>query len=196
MGAASQARPMADGFARRNVRSLTAVLSLVSIALVVAAVRGAVPATVLPHAPSWFVDAIPTLNASISAIAIGTILLGWRAIRRGEVEKHRAAMVTTTALFAAFLALYLYRIVVHGTTEFPGDGAVYTFVYLPILVVHMGLAMVAIPLVYYALLLAGTRPVADIYDTNHARVGRVAAAAWLVSFALGIVVYLMLYVLF
>ncbi|WP_232702394.1 DUF420 domain-containing protein [Halobacterium wangiae] len=187
---------MTDGFARRHVRSLTAVLSLVSIALVVAAVRGAVPATVLPGAPAWFVDAIPTLNAAISAVAIGTILVGWRAIRRGEVDRHRAAMVTTTVLFAAFLALYLYRLVVHGTTEFPGGGTVYTFVYLPVLVVHMGLAMVAIPLVYYALLLATTRRVREIYDTNHATVGRVAASLWLVSFALGIVVYLMLYVLF
>jgi putative membrane protein len=60
----------------------------------------------------------------------------------------------------------------------------------------MGLAMVAIPLVYYALLLAGTRPVSEIYDTKHARVGRLAATLWVVSFALGIVVYLMLYVIF
>lgn len=187
---------MADGFARRNVRSLTAVLSLVSIALVVAAVRGVVPAGALPHAPGWFLDAIPALNAGISALAIVTILAGWRAIQRGRVQQHRAAMVTATALFAGFLALYLYRLVVHGTTAFPGEGAVYTFVYLPVLVVHMGLAMVCIPLVYYALLLAGTREIREIYATNHARVGRVAAALWLVSFSLGIVVYLLLYVVY
>ena len=193
---ASELPAMADGFARRHVRSLAAVLSLVSIALVVASVRGVVPSAALPHAPGWFVDAIPTLNAAISAAAIGTILAGWRAIRRGDVDRHRAAMVTTTVLFAVFLALYLYRIVVHGTTEFPADGAVYTFVYLPVLVVHMGLAMVAIPLVSYALLLAATRDVREIYHTNHARIGRVAAALWLVSFSLGIVVYLLLYVVY
>jgi putative membrane protein len=60
----------------------------------------------------------------------------------------------------------------------------------------MGLAMVSIPLVYYALLLAGTRPVNEIPATKHAKVGRVAASLWLVSFALGIVVYLLLYVLY
>lgn len=196
MGRPSEARRMQEGFARRHVPSLTAVLSVVSIALVVAAVRGVLPSGALPHAPEWFVGAIPTLNAVISATAIGTIVAGVRKIRAGDVDAHRKAMVTTTVLFFAFLALYLYRLVVHGTTEFAGPEAVYTFVYLPILVVHMGLAMVAIPLVYYALLLAGTRPVADIYESSHARVGRVAASAWLVSFALGIVVYLMLYVLF
>ena len=196
MGRPFQPRGMQEGFARRHVPSLTAVLSIVSIALVVAAVRGVVPSGALPHAPEWFVGAIPTVNAAISATAIGTIVAGVRKIRAGEVDAHRKAMLTTTLLFFAFLALYLYRLVVHGTTEFAGPEAVYTFVYLPILVVHMGLAMVAIPLVYYALLLAGTRPVADIYESSHARVGRAAASAWLVSFALGIVVYLMLYVLF
>jgi len=197
MGRALERRHMTqEGFARRHVGSLTAVLSVASIALVVAAVRGFVPNTAVPHAPQWFVEAIPTLNAVISAAAIGTIVAGVRRIRAGDVDAHRKRMVATTLLFVAFLGLYLYRLVVHGTTEFAGPDAVYTFVYLPVLVVHMGLAMVAIPLVYYALLLAGTHSVAELPDTRHAAVGRAAAGFWLVSFALGIVVYLMLYVLF
>ncbi|QRY23938.1 DUF420 domain-containing protein [Halobacterium sp. BOL4-2] len=187
---------MADGFVRRHVAGLAAVLGVASIAVVVAAVRGVIPAGVLPQAPAWFIGAIPPLNAVISAAAIATILAGWRWIRRGDVAKHRAAMATTTLLFVAFLGLYLYRLVVHGTTAFPTTGAVYTFVYLPVLIIHMGLAIACIPLVYYVLLLAGTRPISEIYDSNHARVGRVAASLWLVSFALGIVVYLMLYVLY
>lgn len=185
-----------EGFARRHVRSLTAVLSAASIALVVGAVRGAVPASALPLAPASFLHAIPTLNAALSLAAIGSISVGWRWIRRGDVEKHRAAMGTSTLLFATFLVLYLYRIVVEGTTHFAGPDAVYTYVYLPVLVVHMGLAVVCIPLVYYALLLAGTRDVREIPATDHARVGRVAASLWLVSFALGVVVYLLLYVVY
>ncbi|MXR19599.1 DUF420 domain-containing protein [Halobacterium bonnevillei] len=187
---------MPDGFARRNVTSLTAVLSAVSLALVVAAVRGVVPASLLPRAPDAVLAAIPTVNAVLSAVAIVTILAGVRAIRNGNVSRHRAAMGTSAVLFATFLALYLYRIVVEGTTHFAGPDVVYSFVYLPVLVVHMGLAIVCIPLVYYALLLAGTRDVCEIPATNHARVGRVAAALWLVSFALGIVVYLLLYVVY
>ena len=187
---------MTDGFARRHVTSLTVVLSLASIALVVGAVRGVVPTSTLPRAPGAFLHAIPAVNAAISAVAIGTIVAGWRWIRRGDVRKHRAAMLTTTALFASFLALYLYRVALEGTTPFPGPDGVYAFVYLPVLAVHIGLAIVCIPLLYYVLLLAGTRPVRDIYDTNHARVGRVAASLWLVSFSLGIVVYLLLYVVY
>jgi putative membrane protein len=187
---------MTDGFARRNVGALTAVLSLVSVGIVIAAVRGVVPASALPRASDSFLHAIPTLNAGISVLAILTISAGWRLIRRGEVKKHKGAMGASTLLFALFLALYLYRVVLVGTTQFPGPDAVYTFVYLPILTVHIGLAIVCIPLVYYALLLASTRDVGDIYATPHAKVGRAAASLWLVSFALGIVVYLLLYVVY
>lgn len=187
---------MTDGFTRRNVGALTAVLSLVSIGVVIAAVRGAIPASALPRASESFLHAIPTLNAAISLLAIGTISTGWRLIRHGEVKKHKAAMGTSTFLFATFLALYLYRVVLVGTTQFPGPDAVYTFVYLPVLAIHIGLAIVCIPLVYYALLLAGTREVSEIPTTPHAKVGRAAASLWLVSFALGIVVYLLLYVVY
>jgi putative membrane protein len=187
---------MTDGFARRHVRSLAAALSLVSVGIVIAAVRGAIPAGALPRAPESFLHAIPTLNAAISLLAIGTISAGWRFIRRRDVKKHKAAMGASTLLFALFLALYLYRLVLVGTTQFTGPDAVYTFVYLPVLAIHIGLAIVCIPLVYYALLLAGTRDVGEIPATPHARVGRTAASLWLVSFALGIVVYLLLYVVY
>ena len=60
----------------------------------------------------------------------------------------------------------------------------------------MLLAVVSIPLVYYVLLVATTRPVAAIRESPHPRVGRVAASLWFVSFALGVVVYALLYVVY
>jgi putative membrane protein len=67
------------------------------------------------------------------------------------------------------------------------------YVYLPVLAIHILLAIVAIPTVYYVLLLAASYPVSELAETNHPRAGKVAATLWLVSFALGIVVYAMLY---
>jgi putative membrane protein len=119
-----------------------------------------------------------------------------RFIRRGDVENHRAMMLASLGLFAAFLALYLYRVVHEGPTEFPGPATVERFVYLPTLAVHILLAVVCIPLLYYVALLALTRPVADIYGTRHRTVGRIAASLWVVSFALGLVVYALLYVVY
>ncbi|MDS0294671.1 DUF420 domain-containing protein [Halogeometricum luteum] len=179
--------------ARNHVPAVTAALSAVSLALVFGTVLGYVPESSLPRASERTLAAIPHLNAVLSTTAIGTILLGVRAIRRGDVSRHRTLMLTTLALFVAFLVCYLYRIALVGTAEFPGPAAVYRFVYLPTLAIHILLAIACIPLVYYAVLVAVTRPVAEIYDSAHRRVGRVAASLWLVSFFLGDVVYLLLY---
>jgi len=183
-------------WARENVPLLTALLSVAALALVFGAVGGAIPSTVLPRASDSVLAALPHLNAAISATAIATILLGWRAISRGNVRRHRAFMLSSFALFAAFLASYLYRLILVGTAEFPGPEAVYSYVYLPFLAVHILLAIACLPFVFYALLLAATRPIEDLYHTRHARVGFVAAVLWLISFTMGIGVYLMLYHLF
>lgn len=176
---------------REHVPAVTGVLTVVSLALVFGAVLQALPG--LPRAPDAVLAAIPHANAVVSVAAIGTIAAGWRSIRRGAVRRHRAAMLTAMGLFALFLGLYLYRVSLEGPTEFAGPAAVRTFVYLPLLAVHILLAIVCIPLLYYVALLGLTRPPADVYRTNHARVGRVAVVLWLTSFVLGIVVYALLY---
>jgi len=180
---------------REQVPALTGVLTVVSLGLVFGAVGGAIPTTVLPRAPESVLAAIPHVNALLSAVAIVTIVAGIRAIRAGHVARHRQLMGTTFVLFVAFLVLYLYRITLEGTTDFAGPATVETLVYLPILAIHILLAIAAIPAVYYTLLLAATHPVSELGRTNHPRAGKVAATLWLVSFSLGIVVYTMLYLI-
>ncbi|WP_251343171.1 DUF420 domain-containing protein [Haloplanus halophilus] len=182
--------------ARNRVPELTAVLTVASLALVFGAALGAIPRGAIPRAPETVLAVIPHVNAVVSTVAVGTILAGVVFARRREFAKHRAMMLSSAALFAAFLALYLYKVILEGPAPFPGPEAVYTWVYLPLLAVHVLLAMVCIPLLYYVLLLATTRPVSALVDTPHARVGRVAASLWLVSFVLGNAVYALLYVLY
>jgi putative membrane protein len=180
-------------WARENVPLLTALSSVAALAVVFGAVGGAIPSALLPRASDAVLAAIPHFNAAVSATAIATILLGWRAISRGNVERHRNFMVTSFALFTAFLGAYLYRLIHVGTTEFPGPEAVYTYLYLPFLGIHILLAILCLPFVFYALLLAATRPFEELYHTRHAQVGLVAAVLWLISFTMGIGVYVMLY---
>lgn len=182
--------------ARNRVSELTAVLSLVSLALVFGAALGAVPRDAIPRAPDAVVAAIPHVNAAVSTLAVVTILAGVVLARRREFDKHRVMMLTSAGLFAVFLVLYLYKVALEGPADFPGPDAVYRQVYLPLLAVHILLAIVCIPLLYYVLLLATTRPVSALVDTAHARVGRVAASLWLLSFVLGNVVYALLYVVY
>jgi putative membrane protein len=181
--------------ARNRVRELTALLSIVSLALVFGAVGGVVPTALLPRVPV-LIEVVPHVNAAVSLAAIGTILIGIYSIRQGDVRRHRTAMLVSFALFGTFLVLYLYRISIVGPTPFPGPETVYRFVYLPTLAVHVLLAIVCVPLVYYVLLLAATRDPAELSRTRHPTVGKVAASLWLVSFVLGVVVYLLLYAVY
>ena len=182
--------------ARGHVPGLTAVLTVVSLALVFGAALGVVPETLLPQATESVLDAIPHVNAVVSTVAIVTILLGVRAIRRGDPRRHRALMLTSLVLFVVFLALYLYKVSIQGPAPFPGPDSVYQFVYLPTLAIHVVLAIVCLPLLYYVALLALTHSVAELTDTRHARIGRVAAALWLISFVLGNAVYALLYLVY
>ena len=185
--------PIMSEWPRENVPLLTALLSVVSLALVFGAVGGIIPSSLLPRTSDAVLEAIPHFNAAVSATAIVTIVLGWRAISRENVQRHKAFMLTSFGLFAAFLVAYLYRLTLVGTAEFPGPELVYSYVYLPFLAVHILLAIACVPFVFYALLLAATRPYQELYHTRHAQVGFVAAVLWLISFSMGIGVYLMLH---
>ena len=181
--------------AKERVPVLTGVLTVVSLALVFGAVGRVLPTGALPRSEP-LIELVPHVNAVLSLAAIATITAGWRWIRRNEVARHRAAMVTSFVLFATFLVLYLYRVSLEGPSEFPGPEAVYLYFYLPLLAVHVLLAILCVPLVYYALLLAATHTPAELRRTAHRRVGRIAASLWLVSFTLGLVVYALLYVVY
>lgn len=178
---------------REHVAAVATVLSVVSLALVFAAALRVVPAERLPRAPSAVVEAIPHLNAAVSVVALVAIVAGVRAIRGGNLERHRKLMGTAFGLFAVFLVGYLYRVALVGPTPFPATGALET-AYHVILGVHITLAVVSVPLLFYTLLLAWSHPVSAIPETNHRRVGRIAAPLWAISFGLGVVVYLLVYV--
>ncbi|WP_323192962.1 DUF420 domain-containing protein, partial [Halostella sp. PRR32] len=85
-------------------REVTAVLSVVSLALVFAAARQAIPGSVLPGAPAWVLDLVPHVNAGISLVAIVCIVLGVREARAKRFDAHRRYMLAAFGLFVAFFA--------------------------------------------------------------------------------------------
>lgn len=181
-------------FVREHVPSVAAVLSAVSLTFVLGTAGGLVPGSLLPRLEP-LVAAIPHVNAALSLAAIAVIATGWRSIRAGDVRRHRRAMLSGFALFAAFLVLYLYRVAILGPTPFDGPTWVEVAIYYPVLAIHIVLAIVCVPLLYYVALLGLTTPVSTIPETRHPRLGRVTAALWLTSFGLGLLVYGLLYLL-
>ncbi len=133
------------------------------------------------------VDALPTVNAVLNATSAVLVVLGFRAIRRGRRETHRALMLAAVATSVLFLAGYLTRMALTGTHRFPGGGALRA-AYLAVLGSHTILAALAAPLVLWTLSLALRTRFPD-----HRRLARWTLPVWLYVSVTGVVVYVMLY---
>ena len=175
--------------ARRRPAAITAVLSVVGYVLVGGALYGYLP--LFPPLSDATVNLFSHLIAGVNALALAALLLGYRFIRRGDVRKHRAAMLTAFSLIVCFLVLYLWKTGGGFEKAILATGPV-KVAYLAMLAVHIFLSIVAVPVVLYAVLLGLTHTPEELRNTAHARVGRIAVAAWSLSLFLGIVTYLLL----
>ena len=132
-------------------------------------------------------EVLPGVNATLNAASAALVVLGFRAIRRGERERHRALMLAAVGCSTLFLASYLTRMALTGTHRFPGEGAL-RVAYLAVLASHTVLAALAAPLVLRTLFL-GLR---DRFP-DHRRIARATLPVWLYVSVTGVVVYVMLY---
>lgn len=101
----------------------------------------------------------------------------------------------TGVLTAVSFAVVLVVIAGAVPTTFAGPAVLRTYLYVPLVAGHAVVALLTFPAVYYALLVGMTNPPGVLPATRHARAGRVAAALWLLTFASGLVIYVMLHFL-
>lgn len=192
MASDSTVSPPLGGPIRDHPLATTVILSIVGYALVIGTFSGLVPAAVFPDLTIEQVNRLADAIAVVNTVATLTLLSGWYWIRQDEVTKHRIAMGTGFGLILLFLVLYLTKIGGGGTKEFVGPTLPY-YAYLGMLAVHIVLSIVAVPVVLYALVLGLTHTPRELRtETPHRRIGRIAAGAWILSLALGVVTYLLL----
>lgn len=181
------------GRVREHPRAVTALLSVVGYALVVGTFEGVIPAATFPELSRAQVDLFSHLIAAVNTTATALLVLGWRWIRAGEVDRHRRAMLGAFSLIVVFLVLYLWKIGGGGTKELVGAPDLVYYAYLAMLAVHILLSVVSVPVVLYALVLGLTHTPTELRtQTPHKTVGRIAAASWILSLSLGVVTYLVL----
>jgi putative membrane protein len=135
---------------------------------------------------SW-VDALAPLNALLNATAGTLLFLGWRAIKRGDRERHRRLMIGAVSISALFLVSYLTRVALTGTHRFPGEGTL-RWLYLAILVSHTILAVAVAPMALRSLALGVSGRI-----EAHRKLARVTFPVWLYVSVTGVVVYVLLY---
>lgn len=186
---------MALANAKRRVKerpgALTAVLTVVGYALVLGTLVVGLP--IYPEISERTVNLLSHAIAAVNTTATILLVLGWRWIRKGEVDKHRAAMGSAFFLILVFLVLYLLKTGGGGTKEIDLVMGPVKVAYLGMLAVHVLLSILAVPVVLYALILGLTHTPAELRnETPHRRIGRIAAGTWIVSLVLGVVTYVML----
>ena len=187
---------MSTASVRRRVRAhptaTTALVSAVGYVVVVGTLQGYAPAGLYPALSLGTVNRLADAIAVVNTVATASLVYGYRAVRRGRIRRHRAAMVTAFGLILLFLVLYLLKVGGGGTKEFVGPRGPY-LVYLGLLAVHILLSILSVPLVVYQVVTGLSHRTGELAArTHHRRVGRLAVAAWSVSLTLGVVTYVLL----
>jgi uncharacterized membrane protein YozB (DUF420 family) len=130
---------------------------------------------------------LPAVNATLNALSAALLVIGYGFIRRGDVRRHRACMVSAFCLSVLFLVSYVIYHYHAGSMPFPGIGWIRP-VYFLLLISHVVLAAVVPPLAIVTLA-RGAR--GDV--TRHRRIARWTLPIWLYVSVTGVVIYWMLY---
>jgi putative membrane protein len=174
-----------DAFRRTNPkRAVFAILgaSVAALALLVVVIYGHGQ---MAGAPAW-VGQLPAVNAFLNGTSAVFLVLAWRAVRRRDLALHARHMLSALAASTLFLVSYIVYHSVHGSTLFPGQGAIRP-VYFFILISHIVLSAVTLPLVFgsFFFSLAGRFP-------SHRKVARFALPIWLYVSVTGVLVFAIL----
>jgi putative membrane protein len=129
---------------------------------------------------------LPALNALLNALAAVALIAGFLFIRAKRIAEHRAAMFTAFVVSTLFLVTYITNHALHGDMRFQGQGAI-RYLYFPLLVSHIGLSVVALPMILITFFFALSGRF-----RAHRRLARFTFPVWLYVSVTGVIVYAML----
>jgi putative membrane protein len=129
---------------------------------------------------------LPALNALLNGLSAIALVVGYWFIRAKQISRHRTAMFVAFIFSTLFLVTYITNHALHGDMHFQGQG-ISRVIYFPLLISHIGLSVVALPmiLITFFLSLTGRFPA-------HRRIARFTFPIWLYVSVTGVIVYAML----
>ncbi len=131
---------------------------------------------------------LPLFEACCNSAAVLSLLLGVRAIRRGDRLRHKRLMLLAFVFSSLFLTAYLvYHLSGAPIHKFHGP-SVLRWIYLGVLLSHTLLAMVVLPLVLRTFFLAFKGRF-----QAHRRLAKWTLGIWLYVSVTGVLIYLVIY---
>jgi len=135
------------------------------------------------------IEWLPTLNASLNALAGVLLITGYTLIRRRRIAAHRRAMIAAFTTSALFLISYVVYHANAGSRPYHGTGFM-RVLYFSILVPHVILAAAVLPMAIVTLRRGLRRD-----DARHRRLARVTFPIWMFVSVTGVAIYVLLYLL-
>ena len=129
---------------------------------------------------------LPALNAILNGLSAVALTIGYVFIRSHRVAAHRASMMTAFGFSTLFLLSYIAHHALHGDVRYPAHGALRS-VYLPLLVSHILLAVVALPMVLVTFFFSLSGRI-----RQHRKIARWTFPLWLYVSVTGVITYVML----
>ena len=133
---------------------------------------------------------LPTINASLNALAGIFLIMGFFAIKAKNQAQHKKLMLSAFTSSTLFLCCYLYyHLTSRGITHYQGQGIKRT-IYFLILGTHTPLAVLIVPFIIMAIRYALRGEFA-----KHTRITKWLYPTWVYVSVTGVLIYLMLYIL-
>lgn len=168
-------------------RSNTAInVVSVIIPLVVALLLG-IPSKI--DLGAW-TKSLPHVIGGVNSLTTIALVFGFFFIKMRRIGLHRAMMTLSFGLGIVFLLCYVTYHLTNPSNRFSGAGFV-RYLYLFILISHVGLSLVVLPLVLRTMYFSWQARFAE-----HRRVARFAYPIWLYVSLTGVLVYAFVYHLF
>ena len=131
------------------------------------------------------ISQFPHILATINSLTVILLLAGYAYIRRGDIMRHRACMMSAIGMAVLFLIVYVYYHLNSGLAKFGGEGTIRS-VYFTILILHVVGAVALVPMVPLTFM----RALRERFDA-HKRLARWTWPLWLYVSGSGVVVYIM-----
>lgn len=130
---------------------------------------------------------LPALNAALNGLCTVFLLVGFYFIARKNIVAHRNSMFGAFIVSSLFLVAYITNHALHGDMRFHGQGHLLRTTYFALLISHIGLSVVALPmiLITFFFSLTGRFPA-------HRKIAAWTFPIWLYVSITGVVVYAML----
>jgi putative membrane protein len=129
---------------------------------------------------------LPALNALLNGLSATALLIGYTFIRAKRIAAHRASMMTAFGFSTLFLVSYILHHYLHGDVFYPAHATLRS-VYIPLLISHILLAVVALPLVLVTFFFSLTGRI-----PQHRKIARWTFPLWLYVSVTGVITYAML----